>query len=425
MKTNTRRFARDEKGAALILAIILLLVSGLIAAPLLAHMGTGVLAGEVYETRTAELYAADAGVEDALWKIQNGATNLTVCHDELSYNISDVNGKLVEVTITLMTIMDDLPFQYRVVSTATADGSGTQVEAYVSADIRYCSILDHLVTIHRDLDEAGVELLEKDLAKLNIPCPEECDECDKCGKAYDYYSDAYQSIPKKCRGCIAVYNFPEAGWPIASALSARYLNDVTGAEHWASTILDLERGDVTLPALYVGGTLKISNSNNKNIRSLALNGTLYITGDTEIGMDGGGATKPNLPIDLRGNTIFIVSNSMGGGHEALKLGPWCTINGPGAIIAVGDVYFQPNQMVGSDQEPALVLSVSGTTRIQPGAAFTGAIAGELDVNLQSGGANIAYPAGGLGPVNFPSPFESRRTYSLVSWEASPLTPEEG
>jgi len=75
MKISMKRLIRDEKGAAVILALILLLIGGLISAALLGHMGSGILAGEVHERRTAELYAADAGVEDAIWRIQSN--NLT------------------------------------------------------------------------------------------------------------------------------------------------------------------------------------------------------------------------------------------------------------------------------------------------------------------------------------------------------------
>jgi len=58
MKIAVRRLIRDEKGAALVLVLILLLISGLIIGPLLSYMGTGLITGEVYEGRTHELYAA-------------------------------------------------------------------------------------------------------------------------------------------------------------------------------------------------------------------------------------------------------------------------------------------------------------------------------------------------------------------------------
>ena len=41
MKTIMKRLVRDEKGAALVMVLILLLISGLIIGPLLSYMGTG------------------------------------------------------------------------------------------------------------------------------------------------------------------------------------------------------------------------------------------------------------------------------------------------------------------------------------------------------------------------------------------------
>jgi hypothetical protein len=60
----------DETGQALVLVLILLIVGALIIAPLMANIGTGLIAGEVHEEKANELYAADAGVEDALWQIK-------------------------------------------------------------------------------------------------------------------------------------------------------------------------------------------------------------------------------------------------------------------------------------------------------------------------------------------------------------------
>ena len=100
MRIAVKRILRDEKGAALVMVLLLLLVSGLITAPLLSYMGTGLLAGEVYEARTAELYAVDAGVEDAVWKIQQGVVKLFPGDPEWpTYNIN-VNEKNVGVKIS-------------------------------------------------------------------------------------------------------------------------------------------------------------------------------------------------------------------------------------------------------------------------------------------------------------------------------------
>jgi hypothetical protein len=102
-----KRLIKDEKGAAMALVLILLLIGGLITSSLLAYMGTGLNTGNVYEGRVAELYGADAGVEDGLWQIQNEKlADLFTGYDEYdyygqwSYDLSSpVNDKNVHVTI--------------------------------------------------------------------------------------------------------------------------------------------------------------------------------------------------------------------------------------------------------------------------------------------------------------------------------------
>jgi hypothetical protein len=92
MRSFVKRTTRDEKGNVLILVLILLVVGGLILTPLLGLMSTGLLAGQVYEKKMQEYYAADAGIEDALWKIT---------HNEIpsdAYNLT-VNDKYVRVSI--------------------------------------------------------------------------------------------------------------------------------------------------------------------------------------------------------------------------------------------------------------------------------------------------------------------------------------
>jgi len=97
MKIALNKLATDEKGQALILAVILLLVGSLIIVPLLGFMSTGLIAGQVFEKKMGGLYAADAGIEDALWKIINLDEVPT---DE--YNLT-VNGMSVSVLIEEVT----------------------------------------------------------------------------------------------------------------------------------------------------------------------------------------------------------------------------------------------------------------------------------------------------------------------------------
>jgi len=104
------KFKADEKGQALLIVLILLVIGGLIIVPLLGYMSTGLIVGQTYEARMDEVYAADAGIEDAILKIMNNQVPADPYH-------LTVNGKDVEVTassnddteITLLINLEVLP----------------------------------------------------------------------------------------------------------------------------------------------------------------------------------------------------------------------------------------------------------------------------------------------------------------------------
>ena len=194
MQSIVRRTIKGEKGSVLIMVLILLVVGGLILTPLLGLMSTGLLAGKVYEKKTDELYAADAGVEDAIWRIQSN--NLTFGAN----NWSDpwyvtVNDKSVEVAVCRKDL-DTHPctenLTYQILSIATTDDAGgpaaidssTTVEAYVTETIQYqrSGLMDHIITINEGLTEKEIEALERELDKVTLACREECANCtDGCG----------------------------------------------------------------------------------------------------------------------------------------------------------------------------------------------------------------------------------------------------
>ncbi len=102
MKNVLKKLARDEEGQAFILVLIFLLVGGLITAPLLSYMSTGLLAGQMHEEKMEGLYAADAGVEDALWKIKN---DLPASYLDPYQLLTDVNGMLVTIDIEEVVLL--------------------------------------------------------------------------------------------------------------------------------------------------------------------------------------------------------------------------------------------------------------------------------------------------------------------------------
>ena len=420
MKIAVKRPTRDEKGQAMVLALVLLLISGLIAAPLLSFTGTGLLTGEVYETRTAELYAADAGVVDALWKINSGEVVLCPGDPHYDYTISDVNGKTVDITITSIDGYEgvgNLTGTYRIVSRALGDVTGTEIEVYVGGASKYADysgLMDHIITINEDLTEAEIENLYKELAKIDLTCPEGCTETC-CLLIYDYYDPV-----EECEGCGVVYNYPDPSWPSPEILGDWYLEDVEDATHYyGDMVVDLAGLDDIIGPLYIDGKLTVKNSiTAAPLPALSLGGTLYVTGDTLIG-----STDKDFVLDLNGHTLYVASTTSGS-QKALTVGGKCTIKGPGIIISVGDVYFAPSGDVGSLAEPVFLFSVSVTAQLQPSNHWYGAIAGSLDVEVKSGETpSITYPPGGFGMLNFPGLTAPRLDYGIESWEITPLSLE--
>ena len=126
MKAAVKSIIKDEKGKVMVLVLILLVVGGLILTPLLGLMSTGLVAGQVYEKKTAELYAADAGVENAIWHLQHGGDP----NDTLELTL---NGKDVVVQIDKLSTECYEPAIYEIISTAiSTDGSSTTVKAHIT-----------------------------------------------------------------------------------------------------------------------------------------------------------------------------------------------------------------------------------------------------------------------------------------------------
>ena len=129
MKGARNKLKRGEKGQALIIVVILLAIGGLIIAPLLSFMSAGLVAGQVYEVEMEGLYAADAGIEDAFWKLLNGE----IPHATQPFcNLTDINGMDVEVVQLGTPVPVGDGTQYTLQSTATLAG---ETEAVIIAQV--------------------------------------------------------------------------------------------------------------------------------------------------------------------------------------------------------------------------------------------------------------------------------------------------
>jgi hypothetical protein len=387
MKEALKRIARDEKGKVMELVLILLTVGGLVMAPLLGLMSTGLLAGQVYERKTDELYAADAGVEDAVWKIDNqvdevkylycGEGNHSWSYPEPGDPPFEVNNKSVAVTITWVDNMT-----YRVESIATGNASGTNVTAYITGVSKwgdYSGLLDHILTSPGEIDVA---------TKVILDYPGGAEPCAN-------YTDPWPEV-----------------WELEE-FCGEQVED--GIRYYSNTVIDIGGINTTLGPLYVDGELSILNSSNTPA-TLTLNGTIYATGQTEIG-----TTGKDFTLFLNGQTVFVSSN-VTGNEYAITIGGKCILQGPGAIVAIGDIEFKPKSQIGAEEGtgPVFVLSVIGTSYLQPGGHVYGSIAGKVEVYIQQGeDPTITYPTGGFDEdsLNFLTGIK-KLVYGIATWEVS-------
>jgi hypothetical protein len=140
---------KGQKGQALVAALILLVVGGLILTPLLGLMGTGIKSGQVFEQKVDEVYAADAGVEDALWYIRNDEGDNKPLIQELlgagydKYDYSSpypypynllVNGKNVVVNITNAWLPKDISVPSPSVARQIIEGGNLTIIGYPSSN---------------------------------------------------------------------------------------------------------------------------------------------------------------------------------------------------------------------------------------------------------------------------------------------------
>jgi len=373
---------KKQDGYILVYILVILAIGMLILTPLLNFMATGLKAGGVFEIKMKQEYAADAGIEDAIWKINHrddDNSKVPKSHEDdpnyYEYTIDNINDYKVNV---FLTCENNLDFgTYRVLSTA----GETTIEAIIASIWRdYSGIMDNVIT-----SQAGYTLQGP--------------------------TTTYPGVGEE-HGPIGNY----AGvWPTPDEIAQYYWRDVRDVEpETADTILVQDTkyqppsDDSGLGPFFRDGTLSITNSGTAGL-TMQLNGTVYITGDTLIG-----TTNKDFTLDLNGNAIFVESNTIGSKY-ALEIGGKCTLTGSGCIIAVGNIQFKPN-LDSSPSDYILVMSLSGMTYMQPNGDFYGTLAGSSEVWIQNGDAYWNDPGEIEGGINFPGGNQEGVYWGIFSWK---------
>ena len=105
MKRILNRLITDEKGQALPVVLILLVLGGLAIAPLLAHMSTGLNVSRIHEKRMVEQYSCDSAIEHVMWRLiydSQFVKSMTTEDPSADYLIN-INSMDVPITVTRLS----------------------------------------------------------------------------------------------------------------------------------------------------------------------------------------------------------------------------------------------------------------------------------------------------------------------------------
>ena len=362
----SKRIISDERGRILAWTLVVLGLGSLLIPPLLTRVSASLIASRAIEEGLKEQYAADSGVEYALLQLQNG-----IATGQNSYTL---NKKVVDVTWG-----EYVTATYKIISKATShiNGSSTTIESYVSLEvIDFSWLLENpfsgstQVTIQSDSEAGGAALSSGTL---------------------DYDNAAI--IPPSVGA-----EDTDSG-PGLDDLSTFFFGQVEDLPPYPYETIDIATNSVG--PLYRVGNLDIISSED-NLTGM-IEGIVYVAGDLAIGQ-----TNQDFRLNLNGQTIYV--------EGAVRIGDKCTILGSGCIIAEGDIFFMPYIESGAD-DFVFVMSVGGTSWMQPHGDFYGSMAGKVEVWPQPDHPNLTltWTDPRESDLNFPDGTTGRvhiRTYHI-------------
>lgn len=370
-----RKVVSGESGRALLWALVVLGIGALLIPPLLASISTNLFVTRAVEESLKEQYAADAGVEQAIFLMSMGDYTL----GESFGTPALVNNLLVSVTISAVP---DAPDVYKIVSEA----EDTRIESYVSTEsTNLLWLLDNAITSAGDVELSPNSSVGGDIMYGTEGAISQSEE-DRIEPGFEAIYDA--DIADK--------------WPLASDMAYFYWMDVRDLDLYPDAIIDVTTGTVAIPypiepLYYIGyGPDRLSIENGDNDYAWAvLAGTVYVEGDLNIGKSG-----HDFTLDLNAQTIYVEGD--------IDVGGKVTFVGSGCIIAEEDILFLPHIESGAD-DFVLLMSVNGETQLNPQDSFAGAVVGDVRVDLQPGntlawtspyGKGLNFPTGSKGFLEF-------------------------
>jgi hypothetical protein len=345
-----------EQGQILIMSAFIILFFAIVnVVPLLGFMSTGTTTTKNTGLHTQEIYAAEAGVFDSMWKIimiEPGVPK-GMWDPPLEYSIDGgVNDKQVNVTLSRYN-----SFNFRVHSIATDPQTSHQSTVDVDIDILGVGGLDLAEFAKYAVTSNGT--IGADFHSVTID-----------GNIWIPDLNNYNGPPPSG----VIIEDPITGWPTETMLETYYSYLVNMDNPYPNSVIDISNPILRGPLYAQGaGNYVITGSGN-------LTGALYIDGNLYL--------DQYANINLEGNTIFITGD--------LQTHPQSYLAGPGAVIAIDDVVFSPHVA------PAylLIMSISGSVDFQPNGDFIGSVSGEVDITLRPN-SSITWRHPGVGNLDLP------------------------
>jgi len=387
MRWGMSDMARGNKGQILLLALLVMFVGAIILAGLFQYLGSSLLLATKGEENAVNYYAADSGIEDALYGLRN---NQEYEYKEytLNYTNSTANNRVVTVNLS------NDPYDwgnsignttYKITSTATHNKSGvsTIIESYIRATpLEFMRWDDAAIT-----SNCSVELQKGTPGSVingsvNYVCTL------NCGGDPDCPLDAYPPASHDCcenkvvGGSDNITAYPDGidWWPERRAITKYFKDQVDPLNPFidvdAKNTINAEDFP-TLGPIFRDGDLNIEDSNCKPPdicpRRITLTGTVFVTGHLTMG----GAK--DFILDLNGQVIFVEYDGEKP-DEAIVIDDDCHIEGSGAIISVGSINALPSMQT-EPTDFVLFMSVQGGITLHPNGDFYGAINGHDYVDV--------------------------------------------
>lgn len=135
LKLIINKLLKSESGFSLPSALIVMTVGGLIVVPSLLLMDTSIGSNAIINEKDDAIYAADAGIQYAIWHLQPDYQGDFVPPEqgeqkELDFS-EQINGHYVAITIANMTEEEDTNSKYKIQATATKEIKSTGIVSHV------------------------------------------------------------------------------------------------------------------------------------------------------------------------------------------------------------------------------------------------------------------------------------------------------